>query len=134
MAAEEMLHWKEGTSRASGVRGYAGYVGPNGREVGGSSVLGILAAAKRAGGGRREPFSPPSCRGARRPPSIDYTLPTKHSVLSATYEACACMHAYVRACVRACTRAHACLPGLVLKGSMYGEDVRAHSARGPTIV
>lgn len=103
MAAEEMLHWKEGTSRASGVRGYAGYVGPNGgREVGGSSVLGILAAVKRAGGGRREPFSPPSCRGARRPPSIDYTLPTRHSVLSATYEACAYMRTCVRTCVRAC--------------------------------
>ena len=100
-----MLHWKEGTSRASGVRGYAGYVGPNGgREVGGSSVLGILAAAKRAGGGRREPFSPPLCRGARRPPSIDYTLPTRHSVLSATYEACAYMRTCVRTCVRACVR------------------------------
>ena len=103
MAAEEKLRWKEGTGRASGVKGvHAGYVGPNGgREVGGSSVLSILMVAKRAGGGRREPFSPPSRRGARRPPSIHFLPSNKRFVSSATYEACA----YVRACVRACIRA-----------------------------
>ena len=41
-----------------------------------------------------------------------------------TKRARTCVHACVRAYVRACTRAHACLPGPVLKGRMCARRAR----------
>lgn len=67
----------------------------------------VAAGKFGAGGARREPFSPLSRRGARRPPSID-SLPTNPLVSSAPHEACACVRACVRACMRVLGRTRAC--------------------------